>query len=135
MWPNEAFRSGAASLNKDLNLCVAVVHGLGARPAMMLLDALRRRTDHVAKAMRERSAFFQAFRPCLIVGPGNHTRKHNKYNEHDCAHHHGVERHSENPPQAEAIVVRGESIVIDADQIEATASRRGEGFRARQIED
>src|SRR6516162_2464040 len=43
------------------------------------------------------SAFFQTFRPCLIVGPGNHTRKHKKYNEHDCAHHHGVEWHWKHP--------------------------------------
>jgi hypothetical protein len=27
MWPHQAFWSGAASLNEDLNLCVAVVHG------------------------------------------------------------------------------------------------------------
>jgi hypothetical protein len=43
------------------------------------------------RATWEMSAFFQTFRACLIVGPGNHTRKHKKYNEHDCAHHHGVE--------------------------------------------
>ena len=43
------------------------------------------------------SAFFQTFRACLIVGPGNHTRKHKKYNEHDCAHHHGVEWHWNHP--------------------------------------
>ena len=45
------------------------------------------------RATWEMSAFFQTFRACLIVGPGNHTRKHQKYNEHDCAHHHGVEWH------------------------------------------
>ena len=44
------------------------------------------------------SAFFQTFRACLIVGPGNHTRKHKKYDEHDRAHHHGVEWHW-NPPR------------------------------------
>src|ERR1700746_1822312 len=39
------------------------------------------------------------------------------------------------PFRPKAIVVRSESIVIDADQIKRTASCRGERFRARRIED
>jgi len=77
------------------------------------------------EATWEMSAFFQAFRSCLIVGPGNHTRKHNKYDEHDRAHHHGVERHQKIPLKPAGSSSGANQIVIDADQIEATASRRG----------
>ena len=43
------------------------------------------------------SAVFQTFQPGLIVDPGKHTRKSEKYDEHGRAHHHGIERHR-NPP-------------------------------------